>query len=241
MFCKSDNHHLLLFTHPKENILVDDDDQPKLTGFISIKMQSSGRASRSSQGGGSSTIQWMSPELLKPDGFGLENRDPTTKSDCFALGMVIYEVLSGHVPFASSPPFVVPALILRGDRPERPEGSEGRWLTDEIWTILQLCWAEQPGDRPSAEDVLACLEESPLPQSPVWYIGEDAETDNAFTRYSNDPGATPMPHSTLIPQPIPLLPMPPQPTLPTPVPPQPTLPTPMFPRPSIHSLHVILG
>jgi len=37
---------------------------------------------------------WMSPELLHPEGFGVpksENR-PTRHSDCYALGMVIYEV-----------------------------------------------------------------------------------------------------------------------------------------------------
>jgi len=37
----------------------------------------------------------MSPELLDPDRFGMpqseENR-PTKQSDCYALGMVIYEV-----------------------------------------------------------------------------------------------------------------------------------------------------
>jgi len=36
----------------------------------------------------------MSPELLHPEGFEIpksENR-PTRQSDCYALGMVIYEV-----------------------------------------------------------------------------------------------------------------------------------------------------
>ena len=37
----------------------------------------------------------MSPELLDPDGFGIpesEDNRPTRQSDCYALGMVIYEV-----------------------------------------------------------------------------------------------------------------------------------------------------
>jgi len=41
------------------------------------------------------TYRWMSPELLDPERFGMpvseENR-PTKQSDCYALGMVIYEV-----------------------------------------------------------------------------------------------------------------------------------------------------
>ena len=40
----------------------------------------------------------MSPELLDPEKFGIgiphseESNRPTTQSDCYALGMVIYEV-----------------------------------------------------------------------------------------------------------------------------------------------------
>jgi serine/threonine protein kinase len=41
------------------------------------------------------TRRWMSPELLDPELFGIpesEGDRPTRQSDCYALGMVIYEV-----------------------------------------------------------------------------------------------------------------------------------------------------
>jgi len=41
------------------------------------------------------TYRWMSPELLYPERFGIpqsEGDRPTRQSDCYALGMVIYEV-----------------------------------------------------------------------------------------------------------------------------------------------------
>jgi len=41
------------------------------------------------------TYRWMSPELLDPERFGIpqsEDNRPTRQSDCYALGMVIYEV-----------------------------------------------------------------------------------------------------------------------------------------------------
>ena len=41
------------------------------------------------------TYRWMSPELLDPERFGVpesEGNRPTRQSDCYALGMVIYEV-----------------------------------------------------------------------------------------------------------------------------------------------------
>ena len=44
---------------------------------------------------GGGTRRWMSPELLDPERFGVpesEGDRPTRQSDCYALGMVIYEV-----------------------------------------------------------------------------------------------------------------------------------------------------
>ena len=44
---------------------------------------------------GGGTRRWMSPELLDPERFGMpesEDNRPTRQSDCYALGMVIYEV-----------------------------------------------------------------------------------------------------------------------------------------------------
>ena len=44
---------------------------------------------------GGETCRWMSPELLDPERFGMpesEDNRPTRQSDCYALGMVIYEV-----------------------------------------------------------------------------------------------------------------------------------------------------
>ena len=38
------------------------------------------------------TPRWMSPELLYPGKFGVKDFRPTTQSDCYALGMVVYEV-----------------------------------------------------------------------------------------------------------------------------------------------------
>lgn len=67
------------------------------------------------------TVRWMSPELL----FG-QNSPPTRESDCYALGMVIYEVslmYSSLRPFfypspgSDRPPTVLSSRSLRsGDR-----------------------------------------------------------------------------------------------------------------------------
>jgi len=102
---------------------------------------------------------WTSPELLDPEKFGLKESRPTDASDCYALGMVIYEVVSGQKPFASLEGLAVIRKVLYGKRPGRPRGEGGKLFTDGIWRILELCWKRRPGDRISAKTVLRGLEE----------------------------------------------------------------------------------
>jgi len=122
----------------------------------------------------------MSPELLDPDQFESSDGRPTRESDCYALGMVIYEVLSGKVPFASLREFIVMRKVLEGERPSMPEGSEGTWFTDELWTTLNLCWETRPEIRPSIEAVLERLSQVSgtwVPPSPR--AEEDTEEDDS--------------------------------------------------------------
>ena len=106
----------------------------------------------------------MSPELLNPGRFGLKESFPTKESDCYALGMVIYEVLSGLVPFTS---YKEVAKVLDGERPGRPQGNAGKLFTDDIWGLLEFCWKPQPHDRMCAEDVLLGLGGGPSPSRPL--------------------------------------------------------------------------
>ena len=119
----------------------------------------------------------MSPELLDPEMFGLKKSRTTKQSDCYALGMVIYEVLSGQTPFAPSRAPVVIRKVLKGERPERPQGSGGELFTDSIWRVVELCWEPQPRDRISAEAVLLGLEGNPTPSRPSSNVDGGAETD----------------------------------------------------------------
>lgn len=100
----------------------------------------------------------MAPELFDPEKFALKDTCRSESSDCYALGMTVYEVLSGRVPFHVYAHFVVPGKVVEGQRPARPEGVEGVWFTDDVWHTLEGCWKPQPGDRLRTDDVLQCLE-----------------------------------------------------------------------------------
>ena len=94
----------------------------------------------------------MSPELLTLD------CRPTKHSDCYALGMVVYEVLSGQVPFAPFGHYAAMLKVVNGERPQRPGGAEGARFTNDVWRMLSRCWATRPENRPSSLAILECLE-----------------------------------------------------------------------------------
>ena len=139
------------------------------------------------QGG---TIQWMSPELIDPERFGLVESRPTKESDCYALGMVVYEVLSGQTPFAPSPLPPVIWKVLEGQRPGRPQGKGGALFTDDLWEVLGLCWKHKPDERTNAKVVLQCLERtSMLPRpSPDMDRIVEIDTDESLDAIVNDSG-----------------------------------------------------
>ena len=129
----------------------------------------------------------MGPELLHPELFGFAKVHLTKESDYYALGMVVYEVLSGYTPFAPARGPVVMFKVLGGERPKRPQGDEGKLFTDAIWSVLERCWKPQPSDRPGAKTVLLCLEGTPLSSRPPSAVGGVVETE---TDYHSDTTAS---------------------------------------------------
>ena len=133
----------------------------------------------------------MSPELIAPQRFGFKNSRPTKPSDCYALGMVIYETISGNFPFHRHTDPTVIMKVLEGEHPPRGAG-----FTRSLWEMLELCWTPQPGARPSIEDVLQCLEmvsdslEPPGMEEEVEEGGDDWDSDSGSPSVPNRTGDT---------------------------------------------------
>ena len=118
----------------------------------------------------------MSPELIAPQRFGLKSSRPTESSDCYALGMVIYETISGNLPFHEDTDLTVFVKVLEGERP--PRGAKFR---DGLWRMLEQCWGSQPNNRPTIGEVLRCLEmfsNSSEPFSPEVDEGVERDVDD---------------------------------------------------------------
>ena len=95
----------------------------------------------------------MSPERISPQDFGCKTSRPSKPSDCYSLGMVIYEIISGNVPFHEDRDLTVFVKVLKGERPHREVG-----FANSLWNMVEQCWMPQPSHRPNVEDVLRCLE-----------------------------------------------------------------------------------
>jgi serine/threonine protein kinase len=122
----------------------------------------------------------MSPERLDPDQFGFKDGRATMESDCYALGMVILEVLTGQPPFAGYYQYAVVAKVLRGERPERPQGAEAAWFTDDLWGMLEQCWSPQPKVRPTAEAILEHLERGSMAWKPLPPAADDFQAGRGW-------------------------------------------------------------
>ena len=164
------SHRLRLYI-PKNNILIDRDEHAILADFGLITLITDQRsfASTCLEGG---TVRWMSPELMDPEKYGLKRSRSTRKSDCYALGMVIYEILSECTPYNTVNSFAILRKVLAGERPERPKGEAWKRFTTSVWDVVKLCWDAQPEKRPDARAVLRALGGKPNQSGDVVTDGE---------------------------------------------------------------------
>ena len=134
--------------------MIDQDRHARWTDFGQLTFETDPTDSTVTTSLARGTIRWMSPERFDPERFGLQDSRTTKESDCYALGMVILEVLSGRIPFHGDRDSAAIRKVVEGERPKRPEEA---WFTDEVWGVLEHCWISQPQDRPGLEVVLQCL------------------------------------------------------------------------------------
>ena len=96
----------------------------------------------------SGTPAYMAPEQLR-------GQPATTASDIYALGLVLYEVFTGHRPFESNN---VRDLVDEQERAIRPPSSRIGGINPLVERVILRCLAAKPDQRPrSAFDVAAAL------------------------------------------------------------------------------------
>lgn len=98
------------------------------------------------------TPSWMAPELIQ----GLKYDE---KVDVYSFGMVLFELMTGEVPFASlyrpsemNHVRIVYDVVKHGTRPLLPD-----YLSDPIKMLISKCWDQDSRERPSFSEVLTLL------------------------------------------------------------------------------------
>jgi eukaryotic-like serine/threonine-protein kinase len=98
------------------------------------------------------TPQYMSPEQAS------QASDIDTRSDIYSFGVIIYEMLTGHVPFSGDSPTGIMMKHIQEPPPsileERPD------LPEEVWRVVARALAKRPEERfqTAGELSLALLE-----------------------------------------------------------------------------------
>lgn len=125
-----------------ENILVDSHGSVRLTDFGIARLTHGPALTRLT--GLIGTPEYLAPELA-------EREHATGAADVYSAGIVLYELLTGHTPFAGVHPVAVLQRHIQ-EAPHRPDG-----LPDSLWAQLEAMLAKDPDARPSAANAADSL------------------------------------------------------------------------------------
>ncbi|KAL3679475.1 hypothetical protein R1sor_022431 [Riccia sorocarpa] len=136
------------------NLLIDEHDVVKVCDFGVARIKP---AVASSHGGGNwtaemtaetGTYRWMSPEVL-------EHKPYDHKADVYSFGIMIWEVLTGEIPYAGLTPLQAAiGVVQRGLRPVMPAT-----VPPKLAGLAELCWHQDPDQRPEFNEAVTILEE----------------------------------------------------------------------------------
>src|SRR5829696_5240487 len=132
------------------NIMVDGEGRLKVTDFGIARAEQAGGSQMTEAGSIIGTAQYLSPEQAR--GAGVDQT-----SDLYSVGIVLYELLTGSVPFTGTTPVEV-AMKHLSAVPEAPSAKRNE-IPHELDLVVLRALAKDPRDRyQSAEEMDSDLE-----------------------------------------------------------------------------------
>ena len=150
------------------NVLMDDSGRARITDFGLATVTQNLDSVRTISLQRSNTPRWTAPEVLKGGRYSKE-------ADIFAFAMVMIEVrhespimcrplvycrfesiqaFTHAVPFYTTSSVTAMLAIMNGKRPPRPTHPT---FTEDLWTLMQRCWHQDPTSRPQISEVVQIL------------------------------------------------------------------------------------
>ncbi|KAH0794427.1 TKL family protein kinase [Histomonas meleagridis] len=124
------------------NILLDADNFPKISDFGMASTKSS-----NSETVGIGTSQWMAPEVLNSQRYD-------EKSDVYSYGIVLWEMLTGDVPYRGLRDIQVAMTVInQNNRPKIPKN-----CPHNLAKFIRICWHTDPDKRPDFKTIVRALE-----------------------------------------------------------------------------------
>ncbi|KAI3824255.1 hypothetical protein L1987_05706 [Smallanthus sonchifolius] len=121
------------------NLLIDEHEVVKVADFGVARVQTQSGVMTAETG----TYRWMAPEVI-------EHRPYDHKADVFSFGIVLWELLTGEVPYSYLTPLqAAVGVVQQGLRPTIPKQTHTK-LTE----LLESCWQQNPTSRPEFTDIL---------------------------------------------------------------------------------------
>ncbi|OMO87315.1 hypothetical protein CCACVL1_09129 [Corchorus capsularis] len=126
------------------NLLMDEKGVVKVADFGVARVQAQSGVMTAETG----TYRWMAPEVI-------EHKPYNHKADVFSFGVVLWELLTGKLPYENLTPLQAAlGVVQKGLRPEIPKHTHPK-----VVELLERCWQQEASLRPEFSEILHLLQD----------------------------------------------------------------------------------